>query len=48
MRVWSLCERQWILRVETFRRETIYWTATPMHDQLCMMRRVAFLEWILL
>ena len=35
-------------RVETFRRKTIDWTATPMREQLDMMRRDAFLEWKLL
>lgn len=34
--------------VETFRRETMDWTATPMREQLGMMRRVAFFEWKLL
>jgi hypothetical protein len=37
-----------VRRVETFRRETMDWTATPMREQLGMMRRVAFFEWKLL
>ena len=47
MRVWIQCEPP-PGRMDTFRRETTYWTATPMREQLGMMRRVAFLEWKLL
>ena len=45
MRAQSMSERLSTRRVETFRRETMDWTATPMREQLGMMRRIAFLEW---